>query len=101
MMAEGNEVERGGARTEAAVAATRPDGEAPPLRFKHRLSADPWEHRGEHMRCVTCMWYCPKQSDRPQPLIGRCRRRAPTMNGYPAVFPTDWCGDHKVDETKL
>jgi len=32
--------------------------------------------------------------------IGRCRRHAPTMNGYPVVFTTDWCGDHKLDETK-
>jgi len=41
----------------------------------------------------------------PEPMemqqIGRCRRHAPTMNGYPAVFPTDWCGDHKLDEEKL
>jgi len=30
--------------------------------------------------------------------IGRCRRHAPTMNGYPVVFGTDWCGDHKLNE---
>lgn len=23
------------------------------------------------------------------------------MNGYPVVFETDWCGDHKLDENKL
>jgi hypothetical protein len=23
------------------------------------------------------------------------------MSGYPAVFDTDWCGDHKIDENKL
>lgn len=33
--------------------------------------------------------------------IGRCRRRAPTMNGYPVVFSDDWCGDHKIDENKV
>jgi hypothetical protein len=33
--------------------------------------------------------------------IGRCRRHAPTMNGYPAVKPDDWCGDHRLDENKL
>lgn len=33
--------------------------------------------------------------------LGRCRRRAPTMSGYPAVFEDDWCGDHKVDENKI
>jgi hypothetical protein len=33
--------------------------------------------------------------------LGRCRKRAPTLNGWPAVFETDWCGDHKLDEAKL
>jgi hypothetical protein len=33
--------------------------------------------------------------------LGRCRRHAPTMSGYPAVFENDWCGDHKLDETKV
>jgi len=32
--------------------------------------------------------------------LGRCRRHAPTMNGYPATFESDWCGDHKLDENK-
>ncbi len=57
--------------------------------------ADPWAHRSEGMRCSTCMWFAPKGE------IGRCRRHAPTTNGYPAVFVDDWCGDHKLDETKL
>lgn len=30
-------------------------------------------------------------------LVGRCRRHAPTLNGYPVVLPKDWCGDHKLD----
>jgi hypothetical protein len=33
--------------------------------------------------------------------IGRCRRHAPTMNGYPVVYITDWCGDHRIDENKV
>jgi hypothetical protein len=33
--------------------------------------------------------------------LGRCRRRAPELSGYPAVYETDWCGDHKIDETRL
>jgi hypothetical protein len=33
--------------------------------------------------------------------LGRCRRHAPTLSGWPAVFDVDWCGDHKLDETKL
>lgn len=32
------------------------------------------------------------------PALGRCRRHAPTMNGYPVVFESDWCGDHKLNE---
>lgn len=33
--------------------------------------------------------------------LGRCRRHAPTIAGYPVVFVNDWCGDHKLDENKL
>jgi len=58
-------------------------------------SRDPWEHRAAGMRCATCMWFIAKAA------LGRCRRHAPTMSGYPVVFPTDWCGDHKLDETKV
>lgn len=62
---------------------------------------DPWKHRNKHMTCSTCMWYVPKLSDGGTTHLGRCRRRAPTMAGYPAVFEGDWCGDHKIDETKI
>lgn len=72
----------------------------------HQNAADPWQHRSEGMTCRTCMWFAPKASTlatRPDPrgTIGRCRRHAPTMNGYPVVFTSDWCGDHKMDETKI
>ena len=59
------------------------------------MSEDNWKHRSEGMKCKTCLWYARKNEE-----IGRCRRHAPTMNGYPVVFPTDWCGDHKLDEAK-
>jgi len=64
---------------------------------------DNWEHRSKHMRCVSCMWFVPKDApagDGPSVVsdLGRCRRRCPTMNGFPAVYQTDWCGDHKIDE---
>lgn len=75
---------------------------------------DPWKHRAAGMRCATCMWFVPKVRDVPEPKeekvspdlnqnweFGRCRRHAPTMNGYPAVFGNDWCGDHKLDEEKI
>ena len=65
---------------------------------------DPWKHRSEGMCCKTCMWNITKTSANPNvapTTIGRCRRRAPTMNGYPVVFVNDWCGDHKLDENKV
>lgn len=60
---------------------------------------DPWKHRSKGMRCVTCMYYVPKEpAGQGHSVLGRCRRHAPTMNGYPVVFPHDWCGDHKLNE---
>lgn len=62
---------------------------------------DPWKHRSVGMRCSSCMWFAPKSSPLEDVLkLGRCRRHAPAMDGYPVVFPTDWCGDHKLDENK-
>ena len=67
---------------------------------------DNWKHRSEGMKCRTCCWFLEKvgkendQGQEPVKLIGRCRRHAPTMNGFPVVFDSDWCGDHKLDETK-
>ena len=76
-------------------------GSAKPVQFD---SKDPWIHRAEGMLCKTCMFYVAKLSTSPKlgPItgIGRCRKHAPTMSGYPVVFPTDWCGDHKLDENK-
>ena len=57
---------------------------------------DNWKHRSETMRCSTCMWFVEKAS-----WLGRCRRRCPTMAGWPVIFLTDWCGDHKLDETRV
>lgn len=71
-----------------------------------KQSADPWVHRSSGMKCRTCMWFVGKE---PQALtvtvksheVGRCRRHAPTMGGYPVVYMTDWCGDHRLDENKI
>ena len=69
------------------------------------LQEDPWVHRSEGMRCRTCIWFVSKVTDRPvkpdAPIVGRCRRHAPTMGGYPVVYQTDWCGDHRIDENKV
>ena len=65
------------------------------------MGKDPWVHRSKGMSCQTCMWFVEKVPVEGEAKIGRCRRHAPTMNGYPVVFLTDWCGDHKLDETKI
>ncbi len=91
---------------------SEPEKTTAPFRTKHYLPPeaelqDPWAHRSEGLRCRTCMWfvakirYSPTEDREITAKVGRCRKRAPTMDGYPAVFPTDWCGAHKVDETKL
>ena len=64
---------------------------------------DNWKHRSNNMKCKTCMWFVPKarmegKEERKSGNIGRCRRHAPTMNGFPVVFEMDWCGDHKLNE---
>ena len=62
--------------------------------------------------CGTCQWFIVKETvnlgqaknharvvsraAEPGIILGRCRRHAPTMNGYPVVHLTDWCGDHKL-----
>jgi len=67
---------------------------------------DPWAHRSIGMRCKTCMWWLRKDDQRLKLLndhetLGRCRRHAPTMGGFPVVYAVDWCGDHKLDGGKL
>ena len=65
---------------------------------------DPWKHRSVGMRCKTCMWFAEKHTETQPDVrgnIGRCRRHAPSMGGYPVVFATDWCGDHRLDENKI
>jgi hypothetical protein len=67
------------------------------------MSEDNWKGRSEGMRCHTCMFFV-KKKDAPNDIrgdFGRCRRHAPTLNGWPAVFGCDWCGDHKLDENKI
>jgi hypothetical protein len=76
------------------------------LKEASKSKADPWVHRSSGMRCKTCIWFIKKEptnnlSHPGQHEIGRCRRHAPTMNGYPVVYMTDWCGDHRLDENKV
>lgn len=80
-----------------------PDQERTYPKEEHMMT-DNWKHRSARMKCDTCMWYVPKEltSDQAGPRVGlgRCRRRSPTMAGFPAVYDSDWCGDHKIDEEK-
>ena len=71
-----------------------------------QVCRDPWAHRSKGMKCATCMWFVCKTvvSDKgimammeKTTWIGRCRKHAPTLGGYPVVFTTDWCGDHKLN----
>jgi hypothetical protein len=65
------------------------------------MAEDNWAHRSAGMRCFTCVYFVPKlRPDNMVADLGRCRRHAPTMNGFVPVFQSDWCGDHKLDEAK-
>ena len=73
------------------------------------VKTDNWKHRSQGMRCKTCMFFVEKVSGPGTAnsevnvfqILGRCRRHAPTMSGWPVMYGTDWCGDHKIDEEKV
>lgn len=54
---------------------------------------DNWDKATNNLqRCELCMHYAGY----------RCRRHAPKgQEGWPAVFPTDWCGDHKMSKQTM
>ena len=73
---------------------------------------DPWKDRSSGMRCSSCVFFVKKNPEGeklsdskitadPRGYLGRCRRNAPTMKGFPIVFEADWCGDHRLDENKI
>ena len=71
-------------------------------------NGDNWGGRSTGMICGTCIFFVAKacgimKDDElmERGPIGRCRRRCPTMNGFPVIFATDWCGDHRIDENKI
>ncbi len=53
------------------------------------MSKDNWDLTTGTRICVNCEYY----------INMRCRRHAPTLAGYPAVYPDDWCGDFKFEKT--
>jgi len=68
---------------------------------RHKLNLsepeeDNWIHRSANMRCGSCMSFVKKEGRIPG--LGRCRRKAPTLGGWPVIFESDWCGDHKLNE---
>jgi hypothetical protein len=77
----------------------------PKTEKENTMREDNWMHKSACMRCLTCAFFVPKTKNDPgfldEPVLGRCRKHAPTLNGWPAVFENDWCGDHKLDENKL
>jgi hypothetical protein len=72
-----------------------------------KMAEDNWVGRSEEMKCATCMAFVEKKVPVDVPVgidhrvIGRCRRYAPTMRGFPVVWSDDWCLDHKLDERKI
>lgn len=55
------------------------------------MRKDQWSEQATFI-CVCCLHFVEKEGQE----VGRCRRHAPTMSGFPIVYPTDWCGDHKL-----
>lgn len=70
------------------------------------MTHDLWNDRHLNRRCETCMYWLEKEPKHPRSkqydIIGRCRRNAPVVQiGYPTTYPSDWCGEHKLDEEKI
>jgi len=76
-----------------------------PVSTKKEESKDPWANRSKGMVCATCVFFVEKKREtaveKDPVAFGRCRRNAPTLKGFPAVFGNDWCGEHRLDENKL
>jgi hypothetical protein len=64
---------------------------------------DNWKDRKTGMVCKSCIYYSMKDPIEVEDkiLLGRCRRHSPTLQGWPVMYPSDWCGDHKLDENKI
>lgn len=62
------------------------------------MKTDNWAERSKGLKCLNCMWFKVKSNSG---IVGRCRKHAPTLDGWPVVYTTDWCGDFKLDENSL
>lgn len=55
--------------------------------------------RGDGICCQTCVYFVIEEGN--ERGVGRCRRHAPALGGFPVVLREDWCGDHKIDANKI
>jgi len=55
------------------------------------MNKDNWTDINIQRVCETCMSY----------IEFRCRKHAPTINGFVPVYPTDWCGDHRLSKDTM
>ncbi len=62
---------------------------------------DNWINKSAGMLCQTCMYFVPKADEGESVQIGRCRKHAPTLDGWPVMMISDWCGDHKLDKDRV
>lgn len=65
----------------------------PDAKTKASWTGDNWDKVAHpNFTCKTCHSY----------VNYRCRRHAPQgQEGWPAVFPTDWCMDHKMSKQTM
>lgn len=61
------------------------------MKAETKTAKDNWPASKETHCCGTCRSFVRKEE-----ILGRCRRNAPTMSGFPVVFETDWCDEHKL-----
>jgi hypothetical protein len=52
---------------------------------------DNWEKKDVEMICANCISY----------INFRCRKHAPTTSGFVPVYPSDWCGDHRLSKDTM
>lgn len=54
--------------------------------------------QGDGIQCRTCLYFEIEEGN--ERGVGRCRRHAPTLGGFPIVLQEDWCGDYEPDANK-
>lgn len=57
---------------------------------------DNWVAHTSTHTCKFCMWFKAKTNK-----VGRCIINAPTIKGFPVVYETDTCGEHRLNDKAL